>query len=113
MTREKKFTPGPWRVGMESGHNANVITAVSDGDGICLVYGIPQNRKVDEVGTSSGIANAHLIAAAPDLMEALERLLNAYLNIADSGDAGNWDAEKESEVVTARAAIAKAYGETK
>jgi len=53
-----------------------------------------------------------LIAAAPELLEALKDLLDHYTSLVNSGDAGNWDAENEGEVIAARAAIAKAQGET-
>jgi hypothetical protein len=57
-------------------------------------------------------ANARLIAAAPELLEALKDLLDHYTSLVNSGDAGNWDAETEGEVIATRAAIAKAEGET-
>ncbi|OAH41860.1 hypothetical protein AX777_21350 [Sphingobium yanoikuyae] len=55
-------------------------------------------------------ANARLIAAAPELLEALDGVLAKYTGLVESGDAGFWDAEKEPEVIAARAAIAKAKG---
>ena len=55
-------------------------------------------------------ANALLIAAAPDCFEVLDALLEMYVDLANSGDCGNWDPEKMPEVISARAAIAKAKG---
>lgn len=55
-------------------------------------------------------ANARLIAAAPDLLEALSTFLIEYVRLVESGDAGFWDAEKEPKVIAARAAIARATG---
>jgi hypothetical protein len=51
--------------------------------------------------TITGEANARLIAAAPDMLEALEDLLN-YV--------GGWDAPADHPCGRARAAIAKARG---
>ncbi len=50
------------------------------------------------------IARAHLLAAAPDLLAALER---AVETLAQFG----WGVETEVAIRTGRAAIAKAYGE--
>lgn len=58
-----------------------------------------------------GVANALLIAAAPDLLAALQGSLKAWVDLINSGDAGNWDPETDAHVIAARAAIAKATGE--
>ncbi len=85
---EKKHTPGPWQI--ESGGarlintQAHVISA-SDGLG--------------PVAYSTG-SNARLIAAAPDLLEALQRMVAAWGSGFDEGDSPSLD--------KARAAIAKA-----
>lgn len=53
-------------------------------------------------------ANARLIAAAPELLEALRGMTEHYVRLAGCGDCGNWNPEEEPEVIAARAAIAKA-----
>lgn len=45
---------------------------------------------------------------APDLFDALTNLLEKYTDLVNSGDAGFWDCENDSEVIQARAALAKA-----
>lgn len=55
--------------------------------------------------------NARLIAAAPELLEALNTMTNRYCSLVNSGDAGNWNPEEDPEVQQARAVIAKATGE--
>lgn len=53
---------------------------------------------------NAAIANANLIAAAPDLLEALQEMLNkAYKQ--------NWNDQYPDEVSKAQAAISKALGE--
>ena len=53
-------------------------------------------------------ANAHLIAAAPALYEALAALLESHAQLVNSGDCGFWDVEEEAPVKLARAALAAA-----
>ena len=57
---ETKFTPGPWYVG----GNGGFINQLQIEPTIGCVYGAGDELK----------ANAHLIAAAPDLFAALERV---------------------------------------
>jgi len=70
-------------------------------------WGIIKYGKSEICALHSGnLANAHLISAAPDLLEALERAENAlnwFIN-----DEGECDIEA---LDTTRAAIAKAKGE--
>ena len=68
MTHETKFTPGPWKWaewynGLYSGKQA--VLDYQPYQGMYLIY---PNQE----------ANAHLIAAAPDLYETLERILMAH-----------------------------------
>jgi hypothetical protein len=66
-----KHTQGPWTVGTtEYRFNANMIYAGEEI--VCSVYGIPSHRAVNECQPSTGMENARLIAAAPDLLEALK-----------------------------------------
>ena len=64
------FTKGPWKIG------AHCSTAVFDvtGRSIASAGGYQSNIKPDQVFTENE-ANAHLIAAAPDLYEALKHLV--------------------------------------
>jgi len=63
-----KFTPGPWKVGDEA--TAIITIECSDGREDCVLAEIENCGKEDE-------ANARLIAAAPELKEALFELLKA------------------------------------
>ena len=99
-------TPGPWMVGVSSKYgtnNANIIFSNGGESSVATVYGLPMNTKLEEVDShyAEGLANARLIAAAPDMLEALCALV---LNIDAGGP--TLDAMRD-----ARAAIVKATGE--
>lgn len=51
-------------------------------------------------------------SVAQGLLGALIEITEHYVSMADSGDCGFWDAEKEDEVKHARAAIAAATEES-
>jgi uncharacterized protein (UPF0212 family) len=94
---EFKGTPGPWRVNTIGKHWNNPalvhleVTFGTDGECICdTVY-----RRED----------ADLIAAAPELLEALKGLL---VRVADDEEYG-----PEHAITIAREAIKKALGESK
>lgn len=105
-----KFTPGPWRLlpeecdksyirirGTQLGGRykiANVLTPVYEG---------AHEREAEETR-----ANARLIAAAPELFEALL----AYVQYTDAGiETGEADRGEIELAEKARAALAKATGE--
>ncbi len=62
--------------------------------------------------TTEQLANAHLIAAAPDMYEALEQMVSMYCELIDSGDCGNWNPREDDAVLIANAALKKARGES-
>lgn len=100
-----QHTPGPWKIGMRGGFNANLICDRSGEDmhtdnAICSVFGMYQHQDVEEQKDSKGLANARLIAASPDLLEAL--LLFAVENKTHT---------EFERFEVARSAIAKATGE--
>lgn len=65
--------PAPWTVGNQ-GWNANIIYD-ANAEGVCQVYGIFQNRKVEECRNDPGMPVARVIAAAPDLFRELRHLI--------------------------------------
>ena len=89
-----KHTPGPWRV--VDSWNDHMVEG-QNGEEIIWQDGPHDTPTINE-------ANARLIAAAPDLLAALEQLV-AVKDYSDRiwGATFDWDA--------ARAAIAKAKGE--
>lgn len=63
------WTPGPWEYGVPV-KGGRAVVGDANGNVVCEVEGGPLRREVT-------IANAQLIAAAPRLAEALQRLLNS------------------------------------
>lgn len=105
--KEFKGTPGPW---------------VVDGAGVGAEFNIDSADGGTSVGITSQIfrdkdheiriANANLIAAAPDLLEALMDVLSEFESLIDAAWESTEDHDKE-RINKARSAIAKALGESK
>lgn len=102
---ENKHTPGPWHIYKG---NPNWIMAVDPGDDTPWLIAKTEPHAGPGDATP---ANARLIAAAPELMAALTGMIDMYVELVESGDAGFWNAEEVHEVIAAHAAIAKATGE--
>jgi hypothetical protein len=95
---ESKFTPGPWEA-VPEGHRLSVWAKG---------YGFVHTTEVPEVNfraTETANANARLIAAAPELLAALQALTDSEGHIWH----GN-SKECTGECKEVRAAIAKAEG---
>lgn len=93
MTTNNKHAPGPWKV--------NVVRATKTQDRVTDREGYPV--ALVEIGTNE--ANARLIAAAPDLLEALH-VADAY--ISEHVTQRATDDRRIHALHTLRAAIAKA-----
>ncbi|NIH74463.1 hypothetical protein FHV99_001670 [Ochrobactrum sp. P20RRXII] len=98
-----KFTPGPWEAGRAD------VASIVDGVDSKWIYGggeycaIASGRVTGSWETV--MANAHLIAAAPELYEALEASNEKIRTLLFDGD--------DHPLVSAnKAALAKARGET-
>lgn len=101
-----KHTPGPWDAAIEHGCHA-VIAAVAGEPKAVAIVG---NRTPDDGYEATRFANARLIAAAPELLEAL-RITRG--NVASLGPAGALEpyAPYREWLAMIDAAIAKATGE--
>jgi hypothetical protein len=97
MMSETKWTPGPWSVADDG------CIRCSDANADYLIYASPW-RSDAWSGDVQAIANGTLMAAAPDLYDALNRMLANYRS--DGSEAS------ERDIEIARAALAKARGET-
>ena len=94
-----KHTPGPWRYYTESQPDGCPIVGSGGPMVAMLAHSVNHPDQSDEAN-----ANAYLIAAAPELLEALECLLAAV----EQHDTPLTDPER----IAARSAIAKAKGES-
>jgi hypothetical protein len=108
-----QHTPGPWAVAGESynDHEAYVIEA--GGRTICWTASSLDDAGI-EVITAEDDANADLLAAAPDLLSALESLLEDHKRMfpeAHPHSVIKW--AECAEVSRAQKAISKAKGESK
>ena len=107
---ERKWSEGPWGItgpdefGDFTIHESEIplaIAAVCNGDIRGLV-----NK------TSEHVANAHLIASAPELYEALEACLDELMTVYHSEFDGVWAATDFAKAEAPyKAALAKARGE--
>ena len=99
---DAKFTPGPWAVDNRASFCVNAERDGAAG-GVCSTGGYYASWRDGEELMLENQANAHLIAAAPELYEALERMVADY-------DIGEMTETPILDV--ANAALAKARGET-
>ena len=89
-------TEGPWKIAYRAKNESSFSIQAKGGVRVCAVK---YNWRVRNSITEAE-ANAHLIAAAPDLLEALEELVEFFHGYQGMG------------MYNARAAIAKAKGES-
>jgi len=110
---ETKFTPGPWHSGcfVKNREGGCQCRSILHGGAAGSVAQISMHNGIDRATDGSNecpplaeaIANSHLIAAAPDMYEALEMLLaNAAMYNRDSDEV--WlSIKKQAESVLAKA----------
>lgn len=96
-----KFTPGPWAVTGQSDAGRYITVKAANGRTVARIPFSRENAPLSEITDAS---DADLIAAAPDLFEAISKLLAYAPN------------DSEDEVMNARlmacvAALRKARGE--
>ena len=102
MTNERKWTAGPWRTENRNGKWPVSVVTMS-GKLVAPFCGGPKPHET---------ANAHLIAAAPELYEALEELLGNVQTLLAPHDTMPHDPLSGVPCIsTAQAALAKARGE--
>jgi hypothetical protein len=101
---EAKHTPGPWHI-VDNGHWFDVVVPWKDNPDVVADY----CPKICEVHYRSnddivGASNVNLIAAAPDLLEALQAIIPDAIGNHIGGP------DTQARIDAARAAIAKATG---
>jgi hypothetical protein len=96
----ENWTPGPW----------GIVTAENLRGDLYWSVGIPGiSEPIDLRSDERGEANAHLIAAAPELYAALKNLVPRFESACRR--AGSDEEFAREATATARAALAKARGE--
>lgn len=106
MTDTPKYTPGPWCLDVEPSDDGTFFVQTPEGrDGQCIA-------EVYNQTTPDTVANARLIAAAPELYEALRSLLAEVEADREAEDPQartqmEWE---DAPLAAARAALAKAEG---
>jgi hypothetical protein len=108
-------TEGPWQLTtvpfelMNNDNAASIYGPVSKQGGACLIADISRSA-----GDEEAIANAKLIAVAPELLKALQELLtlanDGYKANCDSGNHEEFLKEDRTLLMNARNAIQKAIG---
>lgn len=108
MSATPKFTRGPWRISRIS------QTTVEAGDrGICSTGGYQQNFDSERI-YAENIANGRLIAAAPDMFEALKAVNKLIAEAAMTGfncHDGDWAQRLYDSQQATSAALSRVSGE--
>jgi len=110
---EIKFTPGPWVPGhiANDDHPCDCASIVSEYFAGSIAYVTVDNGKLIQDGGNDGPpleqakANSHLIAAAPELFEALEGFMTFHSGHCIAND------DLAARLQDGHAALAKARGE--
>ena len=97
-TNDARHTPGPWKA-VEAAYNPPGWLWVQNGPG-ALLADVHQNVNIP---LDARNANARLMAAAPELLEALQEIITA-------ADGEGWS-QLDAGFTKARAAVAKALGD--
>lgn len=105
--KEFKGTPGPWTLQVEACDQTVALDIM--GNGVCVSSAIPWSSDT-ECDVDKALANANLIAAAPELLKELQRLRTYVIDVCGVDDE---DCHVEHPVRSSKAAIAKALGEKK
>lgn len=118
-----KGTPGPWRfTTVDYTFSYDSAGGYKEDGPFDAIWSDGNNKPVCVAQDASSYAasmdfineeDAKLISAAPELLAALMKFTEDYVEMVNSGDCGFWDPENEAKVKAARAAIAKALGEQK
>lgn len=88
---ENKHTPAPWAIRYPEGFKYVIIA--NGRPAICSINGLYGDLERSEEFESENLANAKLIAAAPDLLQALKEvtdtlesvLISPYCQVPDDG----------------------------
>ena len=98
------YTPGPWAIEKDSKDIVKVRAYATVAT--CTTAGLWDSKRTQVISPEECMANARLIAAAPELLEALEELYHLIDDAHDGDRVFTFELAQK-----AKAAIAKARGE--
>lgn len=110
---EANHTKGPWTVvafirevdgSAPTGRRARIVSECESADGYLISSG---NASIADVARKGGLSDARLIAAAPELLEALQAFLRAP-SIGSNGPGSVTIEVQTFNLIAARSAIEKA-----
>jgi hypothetical protein len=102
---EKAYTPGPWKARFLG---QSIQIDCQNRWGLAYIY--PAGGHVTGVPSEEDLANARLIAAAPELLEALEAIFRECALVHKHWDDGSNTREADAAIAAATGAIVKAGG---
>ncbi len=76
---ESKFTPGPWWAGGKAPNRVNECWILSEANPREVIARVRPEMISSTISVEEADANAYLIAAAPDMFEALNKCLEYFL----------------------------------
>lgn len=112
MTKHAQHTPGPWEITISSDNESYRIHHADEEAmfKIAVVDGFAPVMDINNDMEAEGLANAQLIAAAPDLLSALETLKGWFEYAKEHGYENAYELNP-AYFEQAEKAIAKARGE--
>ena len=104
-------TKGEWKVTDSAFSRFTTYRGKRQGGRTFVTTALNLNQVAEAQGDTQeeAEANAHLIAAAPDMYEALKALLR-WAELSYTNDTGEWADENDPTIVLTKKAIAKAEG---
>lgn len=120
MTDQPKWTKGPWALLVEQSYRPECTVATIEQAGEDLPYRgmiarLQSAEHIDGIDGAELTANAHLLAAAPDMATVLEYYADQFCEgfCKDLPQAGTYQPEMDLDCsgCKARAALAKARGQ--
>jgi len=111
-------SPTPWETDYDPTRSPNlwIMAPNAENPSLCKfeTWDLGDGRK-GQLHEQDFIDAAHIVRCVNNfdqLVKALEGMVNDAVALAESGDAGFYDAEKTPPVIAARAALAKARGQS-
>ena len=99
-----QHTPGPWKLDTYGAHPEDAIGGEITGPNSEHIADLPNYGQDSGLTKARFLSNGHLIAAAPELLAALKRLV-------EDGDVFSYSRTERNPREQAREAIAKAEGQ--